>query len=379
MDTDYYDRSALADALCDAVAGVGLSTATSGLFLAAPRRTGKTTFLRRSLLPAARGRACVPVYIDLWEDVSRTPSELVATAIGAAIDHHQRLGAQALAARSGVPATSLRLDDLGAGNVGKPDGKTLVHALRTLSDLVQKPIFLVVDEAQHVLNSSDKLMFALKSARDELNTGSGGLKLFIVCTGSHRDKLLHLVLDKSAPFYGARIQSFPLLDKGYTDWYTAKVNRHLASNNQFDTDDMLRAFELVGHRPEALREIVSDIGLEQGTARDLGKLLDREARLVKQSLWSDFEATFHALTAVQRAVLTLLIQKRQHFSPFSDATLQAYRAIAGIDMRKTTVQAALAELRSKNLIWRSARGEYALDDQAFAEWFEHTREKMAQF
>jgi hypothetical protein len=38
-----------------------------------------------------------------------------------------------------------------------------------------------------------------------------------------------------------------------------------------------------------------------------------------------------------------------------------------------TVQAALDGLREKNLIWRSARGAYALEDESLAQWFSQGR------
>gem|GEM_PF-4011755 len=56
-------------------------------------------------------------------------------------------------------------------------------------------------------------MFVLKAARDALNQGlergDGGLRL--VLTGSNRDKLAHLVLNKNQPFFGPGITPFPLL------------------------------------------------------------------------------------------------------------------------------------------------------------------------
>ena len=47
----YYPRTPLAAALADALQGkAAFSDAPNGLFLAAPRRTGKSTFLQSDLL-----------------------------------------------------------------------------------------------------------------------------------------------------------------------------------------------------------------------------------------------------------------------------------------------------------------------------------------
>ena len=49
-----FHRPGLAESYCDSLGGQGLADSRSGLFLAAPRRTGKSTFLREDLLPAMK-------------------------------------------------------------------------------------------------------------------------------------------------------------------------------------------------------------------------------------------------------------------------------------------------------------------------------------
>jgi predicted AAA+ superfamily ATPase len=61
----YHPRSALAVVLADALQGKTLfSDAPNGLFLAAPRRTGKSTFLQADLMPELGRRQIVGVYVD---------------------------------------------------------------------------------------------------------------------------------------------------------------------------------------------------------------------------------------------------------------------------------------------------------------------------
>ena len=67
-----YPRPALADELVTALQGrAGFSDAHNGLFLAAPRRTGKSTFLQGDLRPALEHAGIVVVYVDLWDDTAR--------------------------------------------------------------------------------------------------------------------------------------------------------------------------------------------------------------------------------------------------------------------------------------------------------------------
>jgi len=74
---------------------------------------------------------------------------------------------------------------------------------------------------------------------------------------------------------------------------------------------------------------------------------------------------------VQRAVLIRLIQEGEEFSPFSEASIAAYAQTTGTPPDASSVQSALGALREKNIIWRSSRGSYALDDQSMVQWFEH--------
>lgn len=53
----------------------------AGQFLAAPRRTGKSTFLRRDLVPLLEARGFHVIYVDLWKDRAADPGRLLADAL----------------------------------------------------------------------------------------------------------------------------------------------------------------------------------------------------------------------------------------------------------------------------------------------------------
>ena len=66
----------------------------------------------------------------------------------------------------------------------------------------------------------------------------------------------------------------------------------------------------------------------------------------------------------------MLILSSKDFAPFGEEAMKSYRK--GIDSKTAltsqTIQAALDALREKNLIWKSARGTYALEDTSWREW-----------
>lgn len=146
------------------------SAAPSGLFLAAPRRTGKSTFLR-----------------------------------------------------------------------------SLSQALAELSNAIQRPIVLIIDEAQHAITSDRgyDAMAALKAARDELNSSRHhGLR--VVATGSNRDKLAMLRNSRDQAFYGAPLVKFPPLGRDFIQWFCEGVGLAVPLN----PERVWRLFEKSGFRPE---------------------------------------------------------------------------------------------------------------------------------
>ena len=54
---------------------------SSGLFVAAPRRTGKSTFIREDLIPQLKLMRAEVVYADLLEDKVANPGHVIVNAI----------------------------------------------------------------------------------------------------------------------------------------------------------------------------------------------------------------------------------------------------------------------------------------------------------
>lgn len=373
-----FRRTALALQIVEGLAGEGLTDFRSGLFLTAPRRTGKSTFLREDLAPACLERGWLPVYVDLWEDKGADPAVLIANAIAEALVAFDGT-LRKLAKKVGLEKLSvLRTLSWDFSKPVLPAGATLAQALELLHVASGKLVVLMIDEAQHALNtdSGTDAMFALKAARDELNQGREQDGLRLVCTGSSRDKLAHLVINAKQPFFGSSVTPFPLLGRDYTETYTLYLNKLLARDNQFKADDVEAAFELVGRRPELLRNIIGSVSLDLGAASDLGALLQSGARSIRDGIRTEFESSYNGLTPVQKAVLEVMARRslaNESFAPFSSETLQAVTAALqrlGVDSTPTTstIQASIDELRQRELLWKSNRGAYAFEDKSLAVW-----------
>lgn len=371
-------RNQLASALAQDLAGESLVDYSSGMFLAAPRRTGKSTFLNNDFIPECVQRGWLPVYVDLWSDRDAAPAQLISGAIGTALAGFE--GALARTAKkAGIDKINLlRTLSWDFTRPQLPAGTTLAQALAVLHQVSGQLVVLIIDEAQHALNSEDGLnaMFALKAARDHLNRGDGPDGLRLVFTGSSRDKLANLVLKSKQPFFGASITPFPLLGREYVEFITALWNRRLADSNQFKVEDLAYAFELVGRRPEMLNKLLAEVSVGLGEAGNLGELLRNGALNHQAGVWSDYESAWNELTPLQQAVLEVMAERtlgRQPFSPFTEQTLvevsrKLEQAQAVANVNTANVQKALDALRDKELVWKANRGEYALEDTSMAEW-----------
>lgn len=373
-----FHRKALAEALVRDLAGESFADYSSGLFLAAPRRTGKSTFLENDLTPECAARGWLPVYVDLWINREVDPAELIAGAIGRALSEFESTARKA-AKKAGIDKINLlRTLSWDFSKPQLPAGTTLAKALEVLHEGSGQMVVLIVDEAQHALNSESGLnaMFALKAARDQLNRGNRPDGLRLVFTGSSRDKLANLVLKSKQPFYGAHITAFPLLGRDFVEFVTGVWNTRLAATNQFNADDLEYAFGLVGRRPEMLNALLTEVSVGLGEASNLAELLRTGALNHQAGVWSDYESAYNDLSPLQKAVLEVMAERvisKQPFTPFSEQTFNDVNRkleLAGSDANASTpnVQKALDVLREKELVWKASRGEYALEDSSMADW-----------
>ena len=371
-----HPRTALAEELVVALQGkTNFGDAHNGLFLAAPRRTGKTTFLRGDLAPALERAGAVVVYVDLWADAARDPGALIAEAIGRALQPHLGLVAKT-AKKAGLEKVSLggwlQVD---TSRIGKVDGLTLVDALRALHDTAGKPVALVIDEAQHALTSEagENAMSALKSARDQMNR-PGEVALMLVMSGSDRDKLLRLVNTNGAPFYGSQIQRMPALGADFIAHIVALIEAQRPDLQPADAAALQAAFKGFGNRPqffmEALGQVLSPVAGLEGRFEPAM----REAALQRQrDDESQMESDYLGLKPTEQAVLWRMLELGQRFRPYDADALKFYREKTMHPVSVAQAQKALEVLRQRTpaLVWKSARGEYAVEDAAMHRWFEH--------
>jgi hypothetical protein len=269
--------------------------------------------------------------------------------------------------------------DVEIDTVGEKEGASLAKAFKALNEYTRKPIVLIIDEVQHTQTSvaGSEMLFALKSARDALNVKTPAApQLIVLATGSVRAKISTLVLKKGEAFYGAAVADFPPLDGSFVEFVLRTKLTHLRSEALPRLADAVNAFNLVGHRPEDFDLILQQVVT---SGKPLGEALIERAILRRTEMLNELKRQLTVLQPLQRAILRRMVDEEGSFAPFTSASLAFYTDYCGRAgprrrVNNGDVQRALDSLeRRHRLVWRSARGAYALDDQMVGELLNEER------
>lgn len=355
------------------------SAGRSGLFLSAPRRTGKSTFLRNDLIPAVEQAGAIAIYVDLWADRTRDPGELITDAIRDTLALQAGKFLTAMRALKRIKKAGAKAELAGfkgefgfeLETVGQPQGTTLVKSFEALHCRVRRPIVFVLDEAQHALASprGADTLFALKAARDALNLASAKPQLAILAIGSARAKIADMVTRKNQPFYGASTETFPPLGEAFINHFSRQLLAHrIAEDRMPRLQELTKAFQMLGSRPEDFRKAIRDALVRP--EGDLGEAVLAAAREQRTRIREELRRHLAALNALQRAMVKRIVQTNEEPAPFSKDSIAYYRRETGdSSVTPSTVQKAMDALVTNGFVWRSARGSYALDDTTVAELF----------
>ena len=171
---------------------------------------------------------------------------------------------------------------------------------------------------------------------------------------------------KDQAFFGAPLMAFPPLGRDYVAWFVER--RGLG--DALDVDETTRWFERAGHRPEILSAaadaVLWELGEERRTlATRLEAAMEAEVRGADEAQLR----VVRSLTPLQSAVLREMARSGAGYAPFERETMGRYAATlaelapeSDLVPGDANVQSALGSLQRRGLVWRAARGVYALED-----------------
>ena len=362
----HYPRLALAESYLAAL-NLGIAVSTT---IFAPRRMGKTTFLRRDLTPAAEKQGYTVVYADLWQ-TRQAPALALVNALEEALKP-KSAGAK-LRARMNTPLKGIKAGAEFAGarlsgeislettQKGQAETALLIGSL--LSSLcVKGPVLLLVDEAQELARSRDNELVAT-ALRTAITLNRD--KLRVVFTGSSRTQLAGVFSNSNAPLYssGVAITDFPLLDRNFVMFVLDKFSK-ASGTRKLDVDEAWNAFTQLRYQPEPFLKCIFHLLIAPGLAFS-DALAHVQAELLRVE---NHDAAWASLDSAQKNLVRMLAANPS-LKPYSADVIAELRSRMGIDsIQKTHVQRALARLVDKGIVSKDAGASYAFENPAFQEW-----------
>ena len=379
--TDVYHRSALARQLAEQLLKPKVldRPLRSGLFLSGLRRTGKTTFLRKDLIPVleqgdwgpgAHGRSAIVIYVDLWSNVSISPAELILRAVRAKLRELQDPTSAIWAALKRVVRAEVAVHgfkfNFDLAKLGEEGGATLAEAFTQIVDEAGTDLVFIVDEVQECLGREDAqaLMQALKAARDAINLrpNTPGYVLFIG-TGSHRSLVQEMTVRRKEAFAGAVNLDYPLLDEGFVAWVRDQMHAQSVTV-QPSAAAAWQAFQDLGHRPEPFLDALRILTQTVQPGEDTDAMF-RAIVWTKRDSLADRELTaLEDLGPLAQRIFSRIAthEGEEARGIYSSEALEGYTAALGTEVRTEDVQTTVIALQHKNLIHRMGHGAYAITD-----------------
>jgi hypothetical protein len=335
----------------------------------APRRTGKTVFLRQDLTPAAIDAGYTVAYADLWQ-TRLSPGVALVRGLEEALE--PKTFSQKVLKKIQHPIKKVKA----GGAVGEIKGEFEIElgdprkeatdlALR-IDDLIaqlcaKNPLLLLIDEAQELARTRENelvataLRTAITKHRD---------KIRVIFTGSSRTRLAHVFSSTDAPLYsvGAAIQDFPLLGKELAEFVAEKFQQ--ATQRSLDVTKAWQEFQAFKQQPEPFLAAVVAVLMDPSMTLERACELER----AEQNKAENHEGTWTTLDALQKQLVRLLAEDPAA-KPFSKTVLTRFSKALGLPaLDATSVQFALRKLSEKSIVSKSARGAYVFESDAFGRW-----------
>ena len=166
----------------------------------------------------------------------------------------------------------------------------------------------------------------------------------------------------------------PLLGQDFVTHLVDIIEHEMPHLAPVDTEALVQAFEAYGHRPQYF---MSALGTALSPMADLSGRFEQavlEAAIEQQAAdRADMESLYLGLSPLQQAVLWRLLENQGRFRPYDNEALTFYRKVTGEgNINPNKVQTALEAMRKRtpSLIWKSTRGEYAVEDAGMNLWYQ---------
>lgn len=347
----HYSRLALAEQ----VLGMFESGLSSALVFFAPRRMGKTEFLRKDIMPLAEKKGWVVFYFSFLDVGDFADKEFVE----ALMKFSEKVSVIEKAKSVMSRVKKVSVIEFHENEKIKQNTKDI------LADLcAQYNVLLLMDEVQVLSKNATNEPF-VAGLRTVLDMHKDSIK--VIFTGSSQAGLRRMFSKANAPFFhfGQNL-IFPELPRGFTD-HLANV---LASvtNRHLDKEALWEAFLKMQKVPQLARSLVERLALNPNVT------LNTACDELLEDIYADrtYEEIWEKSAILPRLVLKEIAMSRQGL--FSEETRKRLASVIGIkEFSVSLVQSTLRHLEHQGWIGRVSEkmGEYFIDDPNFKQWLIH--------
>lgn len=341
----YYPRAPL-EQTC--LGHLGMNKAIS---MFAPRRRGKTCFLRNELLPAAENTGYRTVYIDLWRRQDQ-PELAIVEALEEVGGRRYQLASAKLKATLKAPFAEAGGEIEAKPRAATSDSDLLGRLKKAMSDLSASHDWLVViDEFQAL--AAGKLTAFPAAFRTALQDRP---RVKLMLTGSSRRELAQMFSSQRSPFLGMAMPvDLPELDIDFVRDRCAVIAAR--TGRKVPLKGLMAVFERLMRVPEYLNQVVSIIIVE-GIYKP-----DRAYDRWREGLASGAAAKlWETLPPIERALL-LLLAHHPGTPVFAEGTRNWLAKHTKLSVTLPQVQAAQRRLlRAGTIQAGQGQGAYELGD-----------------
>jgi len=359
MKTDpwHYSREELAKQIL----GMFENNLSSALVFFAPRRMGKTEFLRKDITPLAEKKGWAVFYFSFLDVGSNPAEEFVKSLLKFADELGLIKNSNSLLNK--ISKVSLKANTIKVGvggSVELREPKKLEFDLKELLNEIAKKtkLLLLMDEVQILAEAKNANFIA--AFRTVLDVNKDKIK--VIFTGSSQAGLRRMFSQSKAPFFhfGQNID-FPKLDKGFTNHLADTFKK--VTTRTLDKNLLWKAFEDFQQVTQLARSLVERLALNPNLKIDEAK----EQLLNELSDDRKFVETWDNLSSLEHAVLVLIANGEKGL--FSASTKSILAKQLGVEkLELSTIQATIRKLARKNLIGQQDRSDYFIDDPNFKSW-----------
>ena len=354
----HFPRSALAQQ----VLGLFETGLSSALVFFAPRRMGKTEFLRKDIQPLAVKKGWAVLYFSFLDTGENVQEEYV---------HALTNFAETIGAISTTNSLFSRVRKIGAeaAGVGKasveltPIQNAILDMKAIFSHLANHgKIILLMDEVQVLTRHETNQQF-IAGLRTAFDIYKDSLK--IIFTGSSREGLRRMFSKSTAPFFhfGQNLP-FPDLDQQFTDYLSNAF--YDVTKRRLDNQVLWDTFITMDKVPQLARSLVERLALNP----------NQSIVEAKESLLADLSDD-RAYVGVwgESSVLEQLLLREVANGPgglFSENRRLTFAKTLGVPtITVPSVQSALRVLLRKYLVGKLPdRAGYFIDDPNFKSWLQ---------